>query len=527
MTQNLLFVFANRVIKELDLFVKKNGKLHSLGKTGTDYPFYRRPYTFPVFIYPLAVEPKKTTTYYLAIDPKGLSLQISLMVFSKTEIRKQEMQLYLVFGLFSGIIVLVGLFNLFLFFAIKERIHFLYFIYSIAVRWLLLSLEALDFQFFFPGNPYYFILSRHASVYMLIGMLLFVMQEFLRQTSANSYFYTFVYLLKWSCMVLPLVDFLINIDNRTHPFVTNLYYTSYRLLQSVALLLVLLSCIEKIRQGYRLAIFYLAAIAVFLFGLIISVMNVAGIINMLPMPPTILETGIVIEAIIISFGILYRYNFFKREKEQLAKQLLHQQSALGEQILKTQEDERKRIAEDLHDELGSSLAALKLQLQKSSLQNNELEVILNVVDRASSDTRNISHDLMPPEFKKTSLHKILTNYYSRLNTEINIKFDFVSTGSNGHFAKQDELIIYRIIMELTTNILKHSAATEATIQIIYYEKDLHIMTEDNGKGINKDATGGIGLRNIQSRVNYLRGQMNIDSNQNGTTIIIQLPYKLL
>ena len=93
------------------------------------------------------------------------------------------------------------------------------------------------------------------------------------------------------------------------------------------------------------------------------------------------------------------------------------------------------------------------------------------------------------------------------------------------FSKQEELTIYRIIMELTSNINRHSSATEATIQLIYHQHQLSIMVEDNGKGFYTAATNGIGLKNISSRVNYLAGSLNIDSGEKGSTIMIDIPYK--
>jgi signal transduction histidine kinase len=80
-------------------------------------------------------------------------------------------------------------------------------------------------------------------------------------------------------------------------------------------------------------------------------------------------------------------------------------------------------------------------------------------------------------------------------------------------------------MELTSNIIRHSKATDATIQLVYHEKQLAIMSEDNGKGFISDTQTGIGLKNIRSRVNYLNGTMNIDSGMHGTTVMFHIPYK--
>ena len=132
---------------------------------------------------------------------------------------------------------------------------------------------------------------------------------------------------------------------------------------------------------------------------------------------------------------------------------------------------------------------------------------------------------MPPEFAETSLKELLSNYFRRLNKESSIHFYFHHTGTNHHFDKQEELMIYRIIMELTHNILKHSKASESTIQFIYLQDHLALGVEDNGKGFYIDSTNGIGLKNIESRVKYLNGSLDIDSGNHGTTIMIQIPYK--
>ena len=231
------------------------------------------------------------------------------------------------------------------------------------------------------------------------------------------------------------------------------------------------------------------------------------------------------EVILLTIIFIYDYRNKNIERNRLLEESLIAERKITSAVLKTQEQERKRIAEDLHDELGSSLAALKLRLQKTELQPQTLDDIIKVVDKASADTRNISHNLMPPEFEKTSLNNLLSNYYSKLNDESGIHFHFHSSGKDHRFSKEDELVFFRILMELTGNILKHSGATEATIQLIYYDTQLEIMTEDNGSGIRFKETDGIGLKNIQSRVNYLNGEIHIDSGRSGTTIMIQVPYK--
>ncbi|OJW56779.1 MAG: hypothetical protein BGO55_27435 [Sphingobacteriales bacterium 50-39] len=517
-------VFANHVIRGLELFQNRNGRLFSYGKTGTDFPFHTRPYPFPVFIYPLRIEPHATRQYYLMTDPGGLSVQFSLMLFSKKDIRRVENRMYLIFGLFTGIILLVGLFNLFVFFALKENIHLLYFLYTLSTIWLIWSSEGLDFQFVFPNHPLLYIPGRLGSLFLSFSILLFVMQGFLRQTAANSIVFKWVWVVKWFCLLIALSTWPVLMHERTYPVISVIYSWITRIVPIVVIGLILISCIEKIKQRYWLAGFYLAAVFSFLAGALLNVLMLMGVFNALPMPPTLLETGIVIETIIISFGILYRYNFFKKEKELIAKQLHDYKISTSRQIIQAQEIEQKRIAEDLHDELGGNLAAIKMNIQSLSIPQEQAKVVEQLIDRASTNARNIAHNLMPPEFDQTDLQNMLGNYYQRLNTEGSIKFHFHSTGYDRTLSKEDELMIYRIFLELTNNIIKHSQATEATIQMITYEKYLELMAEDNGIGFSPAAKNGMGLKNINARINYLKGKMNIDSGGSGTTIVIQIPY---
>jgi signal transduction histidine kinase len=116
-------------------------------------------------------------------------------------------------------------------------------------------------------------------------------------------------------------------------------------------------------------------------------------------------------------------------------------------------------------------------------------------------------------------------YYQKLNAEKNTTFSFHHSGEEKGFSKQEELIIYRIIMELTNNIIKHAEATEATIALVYEDTSLHLTSKDNGKGFPAERKDGIGLKNIRSRVNFLNGSMDIKTGSQGTVMSIRLPYK--
>jgi signal transduction histidine kinase len=304
-----------------------------------------------------------------------------------------------------------------------------------------------------------------------------------------------------------------------------LYQSSVTFLFATNLLFIVIANIIRIAKGSKLAIFYTTANIPVILGAIIYYSNYYNIttIEFGWLNPVAL--GLSIETFLISFGFAYRYNFINKEKQQLLKHLNEQQRDLASQILNTQEEEQKRIAADLHDELGGSLAAIKMTMQSYNLPDNQSQTLNYLIDTASTNARHIAHNLMPPEFENTSLQTLLEKFYQRISTDGKINFYFHYIGKNGNFNKHEELIIYRIIMELTNNIIKHSKATEATLQLIYHERSLTMLAEDNGIGMKRGDTGGIGLKNVRLRVQFLNGNINFDSGSIGTTIVIQIPFK--
>ena len=223
--------------------------------------------------------------------------------------------------------------------------------------------------------------------------------------------------------------------------------------------------------------------------------------------------------------ILIRYSNFLHDMRRAIHPVYKPNRKISEQILKSQEEERERIARDLHDQLGSTLATLKMQVQAYVSGDSRIEQAIALIDKASNDVRNIAHDLMPKDFENTDLPTILQSFFYRLNGQSTPQFTFFHTEALLPLSKQFELVLFRIILELVTNITRHSGATEATVQLVYHEIGLNLIVEDNGRGFDTDAKSGIGLKNIRSRVAYLKGKVHIDSNSRGTTTIINLPYE--
>lgn len=202
-----------------------------------------------------------------------------------------------------------------------------------------------------------------------------------------------------------------------------------------------------------------------------------------------------------------------------------------ESMIVGQEEERKRISTDLHDSLGGMLSALKLQYDSLHLTHKELDQdedynnINSLIDTACDEVRNIARNLKPAALEKIGLKAALTDLVNRYKR-------FPNADITLHFHKTDKKLeyntkvhVYRIIQELINNAIKHSQCKELDIQISSLNDEFVIMVEDDGVGFDKlNATYGHGIENIRSRVNILKGDLQIDTQKNkGTSVIIHIP----
>ena len=198
-------------------------------------------------------------------------------------------------------------------------------------------------------------------------------------------------------------------------------------------------------------------------------------------------------------------------------------------MLKGQEEERSRLAKDLHDGLGGLLSGVKFSL--SNMKENLIitpdnmavfERSLDMIDTSIKELRRVAHNMMPEMLTKFGLDEALKEYCNTVNATKLLAVKYQSLGMETRLDSATEIIIYRIIQELLNNILKHATATEVFVQLIRENNRLNIVVEDNGKGFDTamlEKNKGAGWTNIRSRVEYLKGQLDIHSEPGKGTLV--------
>ena len=224
--------------------------------------------------------------------------------------------------------------------------------------------------------------------------------------------------------------------------------------------------------------------------------------------------------------IIYR----RLNKRRIENAVLMQKNKASKAIIEEQEKIKEKIAQELHDGVGGSLAGIKLSL--SNIQNEskcpKLFLEIDNIENIYKEIRDISHNLTPVFFHTEKFKVTIDNYLNRMfpNLKIGICFQCYPEKEISKLSYNKKIHVYRIIQELATNIQKHAYATNVNIYLTGHQNHLTIMAEDNGIGFDeKTIKRGIGLNNIKRRVTLYDGKMKIDSKKgNGTTIIIDIPY---
>jgi signal transduction histidine kinase len=235
---------------------------------------------------------------------------------------------------------------------------------------------------------------------------------------------------------------------------------------------------------------------------------------------------------------LLGYSYYhRRQLKQEAKmqaEILHQQEMATRAVLEAEEAERQRIAKDLHDGVGQMMSAAKMNLSAVesglNLQTAEQKIafdnIIRLVDDSCKEVRSVSHNMMPNALLKNNLAAAIREFIDKLDQRV-IKVHLYAKGLEERLDLNIETILYRVIQECVNNVIKHSGADTLDITIIKEPGELTATIEDNGNGFDttdKEKSEGIGLKNMRTRIEYLKGTIDVDSAPgHGTVVALHIP----
>ena len=517
-------VADNAHINRLEWYgVRRDGSVQRLSVTGDYYPFAQRPLQYSSFVFPFT---SGFETYLLLVDKHHESLNVNFTIQSTAQLLAVASQENLLNGLLTGIVVLIILFGWFLFFTTRDRVYFWYSLYVLTVTLWIWADKGLGFHYLWPGWTYF--PSRSRPLFAVLNMLasLQFLQVFTQMDRASWYHKVItagkVIMGLMALLILAPIPYQ-QMNEPTMYFLRILAETSF-----ASIIVVVVYLVRRALGGSREARVYLLAIAVFAFCALTEALFHMGLIVL----PMYLErysmfTGIVLEMIIITFGLASRFNSFRKDKDALLVQMNIQQKQLTDTIVAVQENERKVLADQLHDELGSmlSLASLNVSALPQDEKTEQAAAILGMVTHT---VRNISHQLTPVAIEKYGFRHATEDLVRLANTSGKLTITLVFIGFEGEqpYAVNFHNTLYRIIQELIQNLIKHAGASQALVQLVEHEDAVCIRVEDNGRGIPRHVQqqGDLFLRSVRTKVAYLEGQMSVENViPQGSLVNIEVP----
>ncbi|MFN3996273.1 7TM diverse intracellular signaling domain-containing protein [Algoriphagus sp.] len=523
-TRQFLFVPNNPHINRISVF--ENDAFTASMELGDYLPFGLRPFLDRDLVIPVVVPPAGNLRFLLLLDKVGETFHIEPEVLDFQTFYQRKSNDTLAMGWILGWMSIIFIFAVFFAIELKAWIGAIYAAYVLSISLWLSTHWGLTFQFIWPyqidwvgiARPFFNLLTN-------VLILLLVVKFFPPTTTGKStakgiWAIIILQSIMLASILLPL-GILESIPSKI------LFLQTTGVVSLITSILLLLYSFLQWRAKVPLAGYYLLGIAFLaLFGIVIQLNQ-----KLVPMgiPHNLLDFGsafgLMGETGLITAAFARRASLFKREKEGLVIEILEKEKKVAEQLIQVQEDERQRLGRDLHDSIGGMLASLyiKTEMLSESYPSEPLSDLKQMIEQSIQEARSLSHNLTPHYLEENGLEKVLKLQIDLLNQKYPIEINFYYQVMSP-IKKSQQLILYRICNELLQNIVKHAEAREALLSLVEQEGKIELIAEDNGKGMDiSSSTTGIGLKNIQERIIYLRGSFDMESNHTGTSLTILIP----
>ena len=497
-------------------------------KTGDTKPFQERDIDNHDFLFRLPPNLHGQAQIYLRVFNRGPVVAPIYLWKEQAFFQNEQLEL-LVAGTYFGALIALTIFNLFIYFSVRDTSYLWYVSYLCGMGMFLFIYKGLAFRFFWPDSPDW---GNHA-LYLFLTLAMFSGLRFSRtmlnlQTFAPK-LNKVIYWTAWGFVLYP---------------VFGLIWSKYFLIGAlpylalITLILVVSAITLSILGGYKPARFVALSFLTLLPGALLISLRTLGVVPDNILISNSLIFGVVSEALLLSFALAYRIRLLNAEIEQSHQSMVKTKKHFTKEIIGARDSELRRIASELHDGIGQNLlvvsnrlGSLKKQMG-DSIPQNKIVFLQEIVQETIRDIRRMSHRLHPHQLERLGLKAALKETIKRSFEDTEIQVEFQVDDFKDSLDPAIELHIYRIVQEAIKNIVTHSNASWANIEIKDYLSNISIWIEDNGDNIDKNTyiqnkdVSSFGLTSIKERVKLLHGTLEFKSTEKaGFLFLVTLPIQ--
>ncbi|WP_433896252.1 7TM-DISM domain-containing protein [Sphingobacterium mizutaii] len=547
--RNLYLEFTNPNLNSLTMY-KKIGERFVLVKIlGSSYPFSNRTVKHQNLIFSIELQPLEIGSYYVKVHSDYSAINFNLLLWDKHEREayylKETTTISYFFFITTAFLFILGI-TLVL---TKERKQWAFFFYILFGACYIYSDLGLSYKYLWGEYPS----VQNISSYIFTNLYLIFGVSFFRE-----YFVTrrFVKKLDKVLWIFVLCSLVLTIIAMFYQWIPHTIFSWIQKLNTImfsitcGIILYILVILLTRQRNKTETIWFMIAFAPHAYTILTTSIRQLGQyyfnleLDVISKVPFFLWTihvqnmmlwSMVWEVLIVFTLMMLRLKKMYEQHNAMLLELGKKQEEDTKLLMATVEQERKRIAQELHDSSGVQLSAIRMKLTHLEDQLNDpraaedIHKLMQDVDRVNADIRTISHNLMPISLSKLGLKAAIQELVNHIKSSYpNIKFNLFQQYDSKNLSANMEVHIYRIIQELLNNMVKHAQATEINIQLIDNESELIISLEDNGKGFvyAPEKTMGLGLKSILTRSQLIGGKFEVDSKLDaGSFFSITLPLK--
>lgn len=528
-TKTVLWSIAN-MMDSSRLYVLRADSLEYSEAISSAMPASERKFDSRQHVYRLRVQPGERLVYMLRIYKTGREGYLPMWLDDPVNFMQRESYRHTRYGWYFGFFSFVVLLNGFFFIALREPIYGWYALYISSFCVFIVIDENFNVQLFdsYALNAYLNAVNVYPFWLLSLAASIRIMQLFCLQKPSNSWLYYPAKVLYWInlAMVMMLLLGYFLLQQQARDVFYSVMETVNDGLLPVTILVLIVSLLEKMLQRMFIAAYYLVAILCLTYGSLNYFFNHLGLTNVVPLRPNGLVVGTAVEVVLISLLLSYRYLLLHKEQQQLLMTINEQQESHTQQLIATQEQERSRIAKDLHDDVGGTLSSINIygDLARKEADNAPyLEAIqhntLQVIDSLGDIVWNIDP-------RNDNVGQLAQRMHSL--GELLLKRKLVKCYFSSHLEDrelpmliEDRRNIYLLFKEAINNVVKHSDCTECHIALQQTAHTFSLDIRDNGRGFDAEVirSGANGLRNIKARAYALKGDVRFSRGVGGGTLL--------
>jgi len=523
---------ANAHMADYKLWIYKESSLVRHVRQGDNYNFKKREIAHNFFIHRLPNLDGPLRLIF-RIDQEGQEVSFPITLYDNAQFVRHTLRNKIIHGLIIGLFMVTTIITFSLFFAN----HYKYFLYEVIVSlasiFYILSEEGYSMMFFWPNHPLLNGYSRPLAIEVIVVFsLLFTLDFIDLKDRARSFMRLAqvmigVYVLYW-ILAHPIDVF----DIRTSVnigFVITIFLVLTMVLCVYTAFISLWAWI-RLKSTDGMVVFLIFAATV--ISVLVRLLALQGVGSS---SEWVQHTGFITRGIhvpLLGGYIIYTaIKAFQRSRDEQIS-LLQERSERSKAFIERIDSERQRISMALHDSAGSMLTGLQNNLrmvreENAEIDNNEhYHEMIRLSDQLQQEIRNISNDLLPSSIVKLGLRSEINRLLSVLETtyELNTRLETNDT-EDVNLDRKIVFHLYYIVRESLDNIVKYAEAESVLVQYYVYDEEINLLIEDDGKGFNKKevlSQGGNGLRNMDLRVSWLKGEIDVYTSD-GTSISINIP----